>query len=251
MKTKYIIIGLVIILLVLFFTQKKEHAGSTTPSAPQLSSEAIQNIAKVYADTNNTATFNNINTIGAITTTKLNIGNKNIIDTSGNINSDIISTNSINITGDISGNGAKKLIETARLNTFNNKKPIILSIAVGNAKLPIGDLNNNTFSSDEWLCRINSSSGGLVVGIRNNKWWVANYSWGAWQFADIEFTPINVSATNYYDSNSSFHPIITSDVVVPGTPSAWATGPVNTNNGSYYIYNKSTNSFVARTPPLS
>jgi hypothetical protein len=58
MKTKHIIIGLIIVLVVLFFVQKKEHAGST--ATPKLSNEAIQNIAKVYADTTGTATFNNI-----------------------------------------------------------------------------------------------------------------------------------------------------------------------------------------------
>ena len=43
MKTKHIIIGLIILLVVLFFIQKKEHAGSTaTPTS--LSNEAIQNI---------------------------------------------------------------------------------------------------------------------------------------------------------------------------------------------------------------
>jgi hypothetical protein len=64
MKTKHIIIGLIIVLVVLFFVQKKEHAGSTPPN---LSNEAIQNIAKVYADTNNTAVFNNIKTTGEAT----------------------------------------------------------------------------------------------------------------------------------------------------------------------------------------
>jgi hypothetical protein len=64
MKTKHIIIGLIIVLVVLFFVQKKEHAGSTPPN---LSNEAIQNIAKIYADTNNTAVFNNIKTTGEAT----------------------------------------------------------------------------------------------------------------------------------------------------------------------------------------
>ena len=63
MKTKHIIIGLIIVLVVLFFVQKKEHAGSTQP----LSNEAIQNIAKVYADTTGTVTFNNIKTNGEST----------------------------------------------------------------------------------------------------------------------------------------------------------------------------------------
>ncbi len=61
MKTKYIIITLIIVLVILFFVQKKEHAGSTQA----LSNEAIQNIAKVYADTTGTAAFNNLTANGA------------------------------------------------------------------------------------------------------------------------------------------------------------------------------------------
>ncbi len=67
MKTKHIIIGLVIILGVLFFVQKKEHEGSAPPTPPNLSNEAIQNIARVYADTNNEAVFNNLKTTGNAT----------------------------------------------------------------------------------------------------------------------------------------------------------------------------------------
>ena len=65
MKTKYIIIGLIIVLVVLFFVQKKEHAGSTV--SPKLSNEAIQNIATVYANTDGTATFNNTRNTGNAT----------------------------------------------------------------------------------------------------------------------------------------------------------------------------------------
>ena len=85
MKTQHIIIGLIVILIVLFLLQKKEHAGSIPPSPPQLSNEAIQNIAKVYADTNNTATFNNLNVIGNIR---------------GNVTGNVVG----NVTGDLSGN---------------------------------------------------------------------------------------------------------------------------------------------------
>ncbi len=64
MKTKHIIIALIIILVVLFFFQKKEHVESTSSS--NLSSEAIQNIAKVYADINGTTIFNNIKVTGKV-----------------------------------------------------------------------------------------------------------------------------------------------------------------------------------------
>ncbi len=65
MKNKYIIITLIIFIILLFIIQqKKEHAGSTPLPTPPLSNEAIQNISKIYADTNNTATFNNLNVTG-------------------------------------------------------------------------------------------------------------------------------------------------------------------------------------------
>jgi microcystin-dependent protein len=60
MKIKYIILGLVILLIILFLVQKKEHITQSS-STKNLSTEAIQNIANIYADTKNTATFNNIN----------------------------------------------------------------------------------------------------------------------------------------------------------------------------------------------
>jgi hypothetical protein len=231
MKTKYIIIGLVIILLVLFITQKKEHSGSVTPSAPQLSNEAIQNIARIYADTNNTATFNNLNTTGDIT-----------------------------VSGDIKGNGAKKIIDTIRLNTIDNRKPVILTIQIGSSKLPIVDLTGNTFPSDKWLCRLISVSAnnpiGSVIGIRNGKWWIANFGgWNTWQQATVEFTPINIGAEDYYDLKSGFHPSITIDTAIDFantnshiTGAATGTGPAN--NG-YFVYSSESRRFVAVAPPLS
>jgi hypothetical protein len=65
MKLKHIIIGLVILFLVVFFTQKNEHAGSTTTQS--LSNESIQNIASVYANTTGTSVFNNIRVSGNAT----------------------------------------------------------------------------------------------------------------------------------------------------------------------------------------
>ncbi len=53
-----------IIFLVVFFTQKKEHARSTNKQL--LSNEAVQNIAKVYADTKSISAFNNIKVTGTI-----------------------------------------------------------------------------------------------------------------------------------------------------------------------------------------
>jgi hypothetical protein len=70
-RNQIIIIILIIIVIFIFINNKSEHAGSTppatTPSIPNLSAEAIQNIAKIYADSNNTAIFNNIRATGKIT----------------------------------------------------------------------------------------------------------------------------------------------------------------------------------------
>ncbi len=82
MKTKHIIIGLIILVGLLFFIQQKEHAGTTNTS--NLSNEAVQNIAKVYADTNSTAVFNNIRSTGKIT---------------GNVTGNLTG----NVAGDVSG----------------------------------------------------------------------------------------------------------------------------------------------------
>ena len=54
-----IIIALLIILIgVIVFTGKQENAGSVSGST-NYSAEAIQMISKVYADSKNTASFNN------------------------------------------------------------------------------------------------------------------------------------------------------------------------------------------------
>ena len=74
MKTKHIIIGLAILIVILFIVQKKENADSTSPATQNLSNEAVQNIAKIYADTNNEAVFNNVKITGDLNVSgKLNI----------------------------------------------------------------------------------------------------------------------------------------------------------------------------------
>jgi hypothetical protein len=66
MKRNHIIVGIfVIIFLVIILTyNQQENAGSL--STANNNTEAIQNIASVYADTNRTATFNNLTTTGKI-----------------------------------------------------------------------------------------------------------------------------------------------------------------------------------------
>jgi hypothetical protein len=111
MKTKHIIIGLIILVGILFFIQKKEHAGSvpppttpTTPSIPNLSNEAIQNIAKIYADTNNEAVFNNIKVTGNTNLKTLSVSdNSTVNNLNVNGNSSVTGNSVITGTLDVSG----------------------------------------------------------------------------------------------------------------------------------------------------
>ncbi len=130
MKLQHIIIGLIILVGLLLFIQKKEHAGSTPSTTPQLSNEAIQNIAKVYADTSNTATFNNLNVTSKIT------GN-----ISGNVTGDLTSNN-ININNkflitqqsviDTDKGGA---VNGSKLNVGTSSNPSLIVYDNGNSRV--------------------------------------------------------------------------------------------------------------------
>ncbi len=129
MKTKYIIIGLVIILVIIFLIQKKEHITSSSPPT-NLSSEAIQNIAKVYADITKTVEFNNIKTTGNATFKKLNVIENSILNNlnvSGNLiasGDSIISGDSV-INGNLDVNGTAKFKNNSII-ADNNGNNIIM-----------------------------------------------------------------------------------------------------------------------------
>ena len=181
------------------------------------------------------------------------------------ISGDIKGNSNFEISGNMIGNGVTKLMENTRLNKIDNRKPVILTIQLGSSKVAIVDLSGNTFPSDKWLCRIinvNSNVSyspflhrtGVVIGIRNNKWWISSFSgWNEWQHITLEFTPIHVRVEDYYDLKSGFHPAITLDTVIGSGMNSkvidgWATGPVN--NG-YSVYNSESKQFVSVTPPLT
>ena len=88
MSLHKIIIGLLIILIVLILYKRQENAGNTATTAGGLnnfSAEALANIAKVYADTKQTAGFNNITVTGNAQITSSNLMPKGgIIIWSGN-----------------------------------------------------------------------------------------------------------------------------------------------------------------------
>jgi hypothetical protein len=146
MKTKHIIIGLIILLVVLFFIQKKEHAGSTT--SPNLSNEAIQNIAKIYADTSNTATFNNIRVTDKIT---------------GNVAGNLTGNVAGNLTGNVAGNVAGNL--TGNVTSPNGKYKLSIS---DTGMLQLLDENNQNINiRGKYTGRFYSPTGDYYIKVRN------------------------------------------------------------------------------------
>ncbi len=100
-----IIFIVILVVLIIFLNKKVKESFTNT--------EAIENITKIYADTTNTATFNNINSTGTITggniSTPGTITATGTISTNGTITGSNINTNgtitggNINSTGTITG----------------------------------------------------------------------------------------------------------------------------------------------------
>lgn len=129
MKRIHVIIGLLIILLLLItFHSKSENAGSI--NSKNLSNEAVQNIASVYANTTGTAIFNNIQATGKITG-KLDgdvIGN-----VTGNIKGDVTGnvTGNIkgNVDGDVSGNFIGKIYSSTYVTNVKDNNRYVFDVS--------------------------------------------------------------------------------------------------------------------------
>ena len=95
------ILVIIILLLILFWVigHKEEHLDAST-----LSTEAIQNIASVYADTKNEAVFNNVKVTGKINgDVNGNITGNVKGNVDGNLKGDVIGNGTGNVTGDVTG----------------------------------------------------------------------------------------------------------------------------------------------------
>ncbi len=156
MDNKYVILILVIILFIVFitnkqtFTQNKKESLDSTTSIPVLSNEAIQSIASVYNNQNMQVT--NLNATNNTNLNTLNV--KNNMNVSGTILSsgNILSNNNINASGTISGNNI----------TINNKKIRIFDmggyktgttpnyswVSVGAGGIQIKDPSDNTYNAN-------------------------------------------------------------------------------------------------------
>ncbi len=148
-----IIFIVILVVLIIFLNKKVKESFTNT--------EAIENITKIYADTTNTATFNNINSTGTITggniSTPGTITATGTISTNGTITGSNINTNgtitggNINSTGTITGGNINSTgtitggnINTTGTITVNNTKVNNLKI---NSKIDISgnlDISGNT-----------------------------------------------------------------------------------------------------------
>jgi hypothetical protein len=120
MDKKIVLIGVIIALIViLYFFGEQENADSVSGSQVA-STEAVANIAKVYADSKETATFNNIKITGNVDVTGKNINAENVTaNVTGNLKGNVVG----NLTGSItSPNGNYKLSidNNGRLNLIDS-----------------------------------------------------------------------------------------------------------------------------------
>lgn len=197
-----ILLAIILIIIVIGYNQQ-ENAESTTASAVY-SVEAVQNIAKVYADTSGTATFNNINSTGTI--------NASNINTTGNIIGLLTSPNkkfqiSMQDNGDmgIYDVDNKKNVWAAGKNGIFTDTNFVDNVSMNknltiNGKLTIGDQGmriwkqgvwngtlltdgvNSYFSTDKWVV---IAVGGRFTGgnatapftyIADGKWYGSAYA---------------------------------------------------------------------------
>jgi hypothetical protein len=185
-----ILLLLVLVVVIFFMFDLKENFDVTGNIFTQKSNEAIQNIAKIYADASGTVIFNNVNATGMING-----------DVTGNVTG--------NVTGDVTGNVTGNLTGNANINTLSsdvsnnpinvlsplllNKdfRPIIMSIAIGSTNVPITDLSGNTFAADKYICEV-IGTGKLfaVTNVHNGVWWINTPEDGRWTQHLIKITPI-------------------------------------------------------------
>jgi hypothetical protein len=222
METKYIIIGLLIILVVLFLMQKKEHAGSTQA----LSNEAVQNIAKVYADTNGTATFNNIKNTGDATFN--GIKNTGTLTTNGEASFASVTNLKGGGKGDIQTHlpfwdgknyirGPTQIDGDTTINgnfNINNKKfrMFWMNLGGGSGYKVVKDPKGNTYNAKDWILfsggpvHANFVHYALIVNKADNLWYIDKQgNPGQWLATSILCMPVEMFDNDFtypYKANS-------------------------------------------------
>jgi hypothetical protein len=203
MNKEYIIIFIIILLIILFIYKTKEHLTA--------SNEAINNIATLYSNVNNTANFNNLKT--------------NNLDVSGTLNFKDLSGINIKTNNlDVSNNITAKTISADNIiaKNFNNKKVLITFALDINYHGPIFDLSGNKYKMKDWILiplargakgngngstysydAVPGSTSVIIMNTNKGEWWIANFSDG-YEGVTVLMIPTNdldMSLSSYIDTN--------------------------------------------------
>jgi hypothetical protein len=236
-----ILLLLVLVGIIFYVFNLRENFDVSGNIFTQKSNEAIQNIAKIYADASGTVVFNNVNTIGMI--------NGNVTgNLTGNVTGNVIGNLQGNLTGKANINTLSSDVSNNAINVTSplilNKdlRPIIMSIAIGSTNVPITDLSGNTFAADKYICEV-IGTGRIfaVTNVYNGVWWINTPADDTWTQHLIKITPIE-----YYNVLSTINLGTTvSDNNIAAITNKWFYNVYR--DGGYYVVDK--NNVAQRITP--
>jgi outer membrane lipoprotein SlyB len=159
-KIHIIIVLLIILLLIITIRSQSENAGTVNSNSKNLSNEAVQNIASVYANTTGTATFNNLRATGKIT------GNLDG-DVKGNLTGNVIGDVNGDISGNVTGSVIGSVIGQANIRDRQNNNEYLIFVEENTNALSITPRKSDK-SDYDWSKRLNIENGNMTInGIIN------------------------------------------------------------------------------------
>ena len=152
----------IILILILIYVCMKPHIKEKFDTTSPLSNEALQNIASVYGNTTQTASFNNINITGSLQ--GRNIKSENAIFNNMSISrpftTSVVNAETLNA-GEIASETLASYTVTVNTNFNIPKKIRIFDMSGYNWRNTQGaqiiDKSNNSYKSEDWTC--------VVVGV--------------------------------------------------------------------------------------
>jgi outer membrane lipoprotein SlyB len=154
MKTKHIVIIVIIVLLCYILIKNRKEGLDSTPT---LSNEAIQSISSVYSNTAGVSSFNNLRATGKIT-------GKLTGDVSGNLIGNVTGNVTGNVKGDLSGN----MIGNLNGNLISPDGKYKLSIDNKGALILLNNDGNSVNIRGKYSGRFYSPKGDYYVKVHND-----------------------------------------------------------------------------------
>jgi outer membrane lipoprotein SlyB len=163
-KIHIIIVLLIILLLIITIRSQSENAGTVNSNSKNLSNEAVQNIASVYANTIGTATFNNLRATGKITG---NLDGDVKGNLTGNVTGNVIGNVNGDIRGNITGSVIGSVIGQANIRDKQNNNDYLIFVEENTNALSITPRKSDK-SDYDWSKRLNIENGNMTInGIIN------------------------------------------------------------------------------------